>query len=418
MDWVFFATTLSLVPYFTSRAVVPLFVTVAVARLGSQWSVLAGLSGIDLVDKVPSWATSDWALAVLAIVALLEVVVRKSPSLRELVSLGDAEAKALVVTGLCVALAVGAPAAVAMAAPTAVQMAGFGGAVSWTTVWALLLGAVTWLLASVRRRFYGFLSEIDDDDDLGLQSLLSWAEDGIGFVGVVVALVLPVVALAVAGLTIAGLYVLHLWLRHREESQRVACGSCGHDMVPCGLFCPACGAASTQPCAVGFLGTLRAKPVTDRARHVDRLRAAKRCHRCGERLGQRTLDQRCGACGAPAFASSGELDGYLREVERRLPRTLSILLLLGAVPVLGLIPGIVYYRLTLISALRCYLPRSARFSGRWLSRGINVVLVCFQPLPILGAFVLPLMGFTNYRIYRRSIRRQGRTDLVATAVTP
>lgn len=407
MDWSFLVTTLALVPYFTSRVVVPLFATVAVARLGPEWDALARAAGMDLLAEAPAWSTSNAALWILGSLALLEVVSQKLPDLREILSLGDAEVKGLVVMGLCVALATGIPSASPPeTTDAALSAAGLGVGVSWVHAWALLLGGTTWFLASIRRRFYSFLSEIDEDDDLGLQRLLSWAEDGIGFIGVLVAVLLPAVALSVTALTIAGLFLLRWWFAHREEGQRVPCETCGEAMVPCGLHCPECGAGKRQPSEVGLLGTLRKEAATDLPRHVLRLRAAKRCHRCGERLRERRLDQRCARCSAPAFDSPVDIEEYLGHVEQNLPRTLLILLGVGAVPVLGLVPGIIYYRLTLISALRCYLPRSARFTGRWLARGINLMLLCFQPVPVLGALVLPLMALTNYGIYRRSIRRQ------------
>lgn len=416
MDWTFLLTTLALVPYFTSRAAVPLFATAALARLGPEWSWLGQAAGIDLLAATPDWATSNRALAVLGGLALLEVAARKLPELRELLSLGDAEVKGLVVLGLCVALAAGVSAAGSPADPAGpagagVSAAGIGEGLSWVHAWALVLGATTWFLASVRRGLYGFLAEVDEDDDLGLQGLLSWAEDGIGFLGVLFAVVLPALALAVTALTLLGLLLARWWLARREEGLRVPCETCGEAMVPCGVHCPACGGRRSEPSGVGLLGTLREEPAPDVARHVLSLRAAKRCHRCGERLRERGLDQRCAACGEPAFGSTAELEVYLGRVQEELPRTLLVLFVLGAVPVLGLVPGIVYYRLTLISALRCYLPRSARFTGRWLARGINLVLLCLQPVPVLGAFVLPLMALTNYGIYRRSLRRQGEAVL-------
>lgn len=414
MDWTFVATTLALVPYFTSRAVVPLFATAALARLGPEWSWLADTAGLDLLTHAPAWATSNRALAVLAGLAIAEVAVRKIPELREVLSLGDAEIKGLVVLGLCLALALSAPAGPGGAA-AGVSAAGIGDGLAPVHLWAVFLGATTWFLASIRRRLYGFLAEVDEDDDLGLQGLLSWAEDAIGFLGVLFAVLLPVLALAVTALTLLGLFLVRLWLARREESQRVPCEACGEAMVPCGLHCPACGARKSEPARVGVLGTLREERATDLSAHVLDLRAAKRCHRCGERLRGRSLDQRCGSCGSEAFRSPAELEEYLAHVQRNLPRTLLALFVLGAVPVLGLVPGIVYYRLTLISALRCYLPRSARFTGRWLARGINLVLLCLQPVPVLGAFVLPLMALTNYGIYRRSIRQQGEAVLGAPA---
>jgi hypothetical protein len=438
MDGNFFLATLALVPYFTSRAMIPLFASAAIARLASEWlgdgSAIARFAGIQLLDGLPAWFTSDTALVVLGIFALVEVVALKNPELREVISLGDAEAKALVVALLCLALATGAAAGSGPVTPTeaGTPMLTAGALPDWIAesgvlptagftfahLWALLVGAATWALASLRRSIYRLLREVDEDDDLGVQGLLSWLEDGIGFLGVLFAVILPSLALAVAGLTVAALWFIRRWLAHREDRWRVECAGCGASILPCALSCPECRAPVADPRQVGLLGTIRSTPVHDLDGHRLDLRAVKRCHDCGERLPERSLDQSCRVCGTPAFASQSALDDYLAHLERGLPRTLLVLLALGSVPVLGLVPGIIYYRTTLISALRCYLPRTARFTGRWTARIVNLVLICLQPVPILGAFVLPAMALTNYWIYRRSLRRQGDTVLAAQVPTP
>lgn len=416
MDANFFLATLALVPYFTSRAMIPLFATAALARLGGEWSAVAGFAGIELLDGLPAWATSDTALLVLGLFALLELLAQKSPELRELIALGDAESKALVVVLLCLALATGAAEEAAGAGP-ATLTAGLAAAPLLEGVlpsdgftplhfWAFVVGGATWFLASVRRGIYTLLREIDEDDDLGVQGFLSWLEDGIGFLGVLFAVVLPIVALVVAGLTLVTLLLIRRWLAHREDRWRIECGGCDAMILPCALRCPECDTPVREPREVGILGTIRSTPALDFDRHRLALRAVKRCHECGERLPERSLAQRCAHCGRPAFASAAELDDYLAHLEHSLPRVLGILALLGSVPVLGLVPGIIYYRTTLISSLRCYLPRAARFQGRWLARIANVILICFQPVPVLGALVLPAMALTNYWIYRRSLLRQ------------
>lgn len=424
MEANFFLATLALVPYFTSRAMIPLFATAAFARLGGEWSALAGFAGIELLEGVPGWMTSDTALLVLGLFALLEVAAQKNPELRELIAVGDAEGKALVVVLLCLALATGAAEEASTGSVTVT--AGMAGVPLLDGVlpedgftplhlWAFVVGGATWFLASVRRGIYTLLREIDEDDDLGVQGLLSWLEDGIGFLGVLFAVVLPVVALLVAGLTLVALLLIRRWLAHREDRWRVECDGCGETILPCALRCPECETPVREPREVGLLGTIRSTPVLDLDRHRLALRAVKRCHECGERLPERSVAQRCAHCGTPTFASPAELDDYLAHLESTLPRVLGILALLGSVPVLGLVPGIIYYRTTLIASLRCYLPRTARFKGRWLARIANVILICFQPVPVLGALVLPAMALTNYWIYRRSLLREADSALAAGA---
>lgn len=50
--------------------------------------------------------------------------------------------------------------------------------------------------------------------------------------------------------------------------------------------------------------------------------------------------------------------------------------------------------------------------ARWLARAVSLLLICLQPVPLLGAFSLPLMGLANFLVYRGLLRRQGRAILV------
>ncbi|HVR97876.1 MAG TPA: hypothetical protein VMW27_14755, partial [Thermoanaerobaculia bacterium] len=229
-----------------------------------------------------------------------------------------------------------------------------------------------------------------------------------GFLGVFFVVILPVVALTVTGLTLLTLYLLQKHLERREEKRKVPCDDCGTPNPLCGFFCARCGKERSHVRQVGLLGTIKETPVTDPELHRAQLQACKRCRRCGERLRQKGLDQRCQACGLPPFDNSRDLEAYIGRLQGTLPRTLLLLLVVGAVPVVGLMVGVVYYRLTLISGLRHYIPRSSLFLGRWMMRLVGVLLICLQPIPILGAFTLPALCLFNFLIYRRLLRRQGR----------
>src|SRR5690348_17152431 len=105
MELTYFLTTLGLIPYITSRAFLPLFASALIARYGAQWRPLADLGGVQLLDAVPGWAVSDTALAVLGILALLEVAANKSSHLRDLLSFTDTQIKGLAAFVFCLALA-------------------------------------------------------------------------------------------------------------------------------------------------------------------------------------------------------------------------------------------------------------------------------------------------------------------------
>ena len=405
MEPTYFLTTLGLIPYITSRAFVPLFASALIARYGRAWRPLADLAGVQLLDAVPAWAVSDPALTILGILALVEIAANKSPELRELFSFTDTQIKGLAAFVFCLALAGSVNPALGTPLPV-VQSSVLG--LFGTVLWALMIGSCTWFLARLRKGIYHFLMEVDADDDLGLQKLLSWLEDGFGFLGALFVVLLPAVALAVTGLTLLTLYLIQKYLERQEEKRKVPCEDCGTPNPLCGVFCARCGKQRSGVRQVGFLGTVNEALVTDPDLHRSQLLACKRCRRCGERLGEKGLDQRCQACGISPFESGRDLEAYIGRLEKDLPRTLLLLLGMGAIPVVGLVAGVIYYRLTLISGLRHYVPRSSRFLARWTMRIAGALLVCLQPIPLVGALSLPAMGLLNFLLYRRLLRKQGR----------
>jgi len=405
MELTYFLTTLGLIPYITSRAFLPLFASALIARYGAQWRPLADLAGVRLLDAVPGWAVSDTALTALGVLALVEVVGNKSPQVRELLSFTDSHVKGLAAFVFCLALAGPLSPALGTTLPV-VQSSALG--LSVAVLWGLMVGSGTWFLAGLRKGIYHFLWEVDEDDDLGLQKLLSWMEDAFGFLGAVFVVLLPVLALAVTGLTLLALYLIQKHLERQEEKRKVPCSDCGTPNPLCGPFCARCGKERSAVRQVGFLGTIKEALVTDPALHRSQLLACKRCRRCGERLRVKGLDQRCQACGTLPFESSRDLETYIGRLQKALPRTLLLLLGMGAIPVAGLVVGVIYYRLTLVSGLRHYVPGSSRFLARWAMRLAGLVLICLQPIPFAGALSLPTLGLLNFLVYRRLLRRQGR----------
>lgn len=406
-------TTLGLAPYFASRAFVPLFATVFVARFGYEWALVASYLEIELLDSFPPWAISDGALTILGLAALFEIVCTKSPEIREMFTVSDPVLKGFVALSVALLLAP----QVASSTVQSVQQAGFLGALSPVHVWVILVAGMTFLMASLRNGIYGFLIDLDEDDDLGLQKLLSWLEDGIGFLGVLFVVILPTVALIVAGLTLLGLFLLRKLLEHRERRQWKPCTKCETEQPPCGFVCAHCGAETSEPLQVGWMGTIRRETVTDSERHRLDLLSGKRCRRCGHRLQGKEFDVTCEPCGAIPFETEADLQAYIACIQGKLPKVLGVLLIFSALPVVGLIPGVIYYRLSLIASLRHYIPRSSRIFGRWVARVVSFLLVMSQPIPFFGAFALPLMALINFWIYRRLLVGAGSKALAGRSVS-
>ena len=398
----YYMMTLGFIPYFTSRTFVPLFSAALLIQLSEHGGKILDDPVIAVLGGAPPWMTNGWILVGLGILAIFEIIAGKSPEMRELALLVDSKTKAMAAFALSFLLA-----------PSALQEAGTQLAVhafsivqSMEYAWAVLVGAGTWFCAAMRGTIHQFLITVDPDDDLGLQGLLSWLEDGIGFAGVFFVVLVPVLSLVVLGMTVLGLWLTRTYLEKREQKSKVPCEGCGEPFAPCGPRCPSCGHERSLVRSVGTLGVVRETLATDPAKHVQELRAQKRCPNCGERLSERRLDQSCSACHTAPFADRRELDAYLAEIRAQLPKVLLWLLAIGLVPLIGLVVGVVYYRLSIIASLRCYIPRGTGILARWGVRLINLVILCFQPVPILGMFTLPLMCLTNYVVYRSLLEKQ------------
>lgn len=406
MDLSYYLTSLGVIPIFAFRAFVPLFATALVARFGMEWAPLAGLAGIELLSGLPDWASDDTTLLVLGGMSALEVLLTKVPETRDLITYTETQRKAIAAFLVCFLMVQGDPRELLDHLRKEGLSTDYAWGQSFAYSWSFAIGSCVWLASTLRRSVHRLLMELDEDDAIGLQRLISWMEDGIGFAGVLVVLVFPLLSLLLAGMALLGLWSVRRYLEAREEQQKAPCGSCGTRNHLSAIRCSGCGVSLPQPHRVGILGVARLGVVADIDAHRLALVANKRCPSCAERLKEKRLDQRCPACGAAPFPDEAARGAYLAGLRARLPRTLAICLGLGAIPLLGLVPGILYYRLSLIASLRYYIPRTVGMLTRWLVRILNLFLLALQPVPLLGAVTLPLMCAMNFAVYGAAFARQ------------
>lgn len=374
-------------PLFASRPFLAAFGVAAFARW-TEW-----IHG-------PEWFTHDVTLWVLGILGALEILARKDVDIRNFLEEFDQVVKAAV--AVMVNLVLLDPESLALLETmTASLVPGF----AW--IWASVVGSLTWILAIFRKATLRVLEEIDEDDTLGIQGVISWLEDLGVAGGVVLVVILPLVALAVFGLTLLGLYLFRRAMERREERSKIPCSHCKQPTHPSAFSCPSCGGANPKPVQVGWFGEPRVQPVTDPAEHRIRLISRRRCPVCVTKLTQRTIRQACPACGTETFDSAAAVNDYLAALQARLPKTALICFGLGFIPVLGIIPGVIYYRLSLLSGLRAYVPRSTGCLARWGVRLLNLVLIALQWIPGFGAVMLPAMCASNFYIYRSVVAREG-----------
>ncbi len=408
-----YALTLGSVPFFASRLFLTSFLLALFARLAQDGHLdfldRLGPLDVDLAFDLPAWMTHPTTLYVLAVLAVLESLKDKHGGIRSFFELIDAPAKsfgsAVVNSGVRVKAGAGGGAAAGL------YTAGFGPEL----LWAVVPAALVWLFASMRQRVYEFLDELDPEDDLGVQGLLSWAEDGWVAVGVLMLVVFPAIALVIAALTALGLIFVNWRLKVREESLKIPCPACDSSNHPSALRCGSCKRDLPDVRRIGFWGQPQSNVVTDAAEHRLRLLAKKRCPECAAPLPDKSVRQTCNGCGEETFASARLAEQYVLRLNRRLPRTLLLATLMSAVPFLGIVPGIVYYRLSLLAGLRDYIPRGRNLLVRWFLRIVSLLLLGFQWLPLFGALSLPAMCLLNFLVYRNAFRSECESKLAPQA---
>lgn len=390
-----FLQGLGSVGVFASRAFLPAFVTALLLRFGphAPWLAHAGL--IPQVRDVPTWFTSDAALVVLGLLAALELVAERVPEAQMVLDQVHDSLKVgmAVLTYLGVLSATDRTVVAPMVHPA--------GLADYLPVVAV--GAGVYLASRVRGAVLGPLAEADEDDDLGLQGLLRWVEDLWGGLGPVALIVFPLLALAAFGLAVLVLVLVERAVESRRERTKVVCPGCGEWIHASAPACPHCRAPVKEPRDVGLLGQAKAGPA-DLRRLPFQLVAVKRCPACATRLGERAVRQTCRSCGHRLMDDPSFARDYIAFVDRRVPLTCAGVFLLGLIPVLGVIPGVIYYRLALVAPFRRYIPPGRGFVLRWGVRLVILVLVAFQWVPVAGGFAVPAMALFSYGAYRRAYR--------------
>lgn len=380
--------------FFTSRAFLPAFMGAVALRWGQQWSWLADTGFAAAVGDAPHWFTSDVTIGALGVLALLELLADKSPDAKAVLLEIDGYVKPAM-AGLTTLGILGAT-DVAFVEETLKR----GDLVSLDSAFALAVAVGTWWLATLRASLLAMFVDADADDDAGVQGLMSWAEDVWAALGPWLLILYPLVMLGLLAMVSGLLWVARKRADAREEQSRVPCGSCGEPTYVCALACAQCGTEVPAPRDVSWLGRSLEAPAPDRADHPHRLAEKHRCPRCAARLDQRDPRQACPACAHPMFTDAAFRDAYVARVGARLPRVLAISFLFSLVPVLGLIPGVIYSRLQLVAPFRRHMPRGRTFVLRWIIRVIFLLLILGQLVPGVGGFAVPIMALISHQAYR------------------
>lgn len=387
---------------FASRAFIPAFITAMMMRFTPEYIAWVSDDMAKVAGEAPSWFTSDASLIVFGILAVLEVVATKSPDVRAAFREIDPYIKPLV--AIVTYMGVVATHDVSFI-EQATQQAGWS-----DTFPALMVGVGTYWLGTLRGGLLGLFIDADEDDDVGVQGLFSWAEDIWGSFGIILLLVFPVVMLVLLAIVAGILVLIQRRAQAKEERSKIDCSNCGEKIYGASVQCFSCKKPNEPPRGVSFMGRSLDVPTPDIASHPYRLVEKKRCPVCATRFENRKVHQACGACGHELFKDPGFVQAYLARSDARLPVVLVVSGLFSLVPVIGLIPGIIYYRMTLIAPLRRYIPRTRTMLLRWGIRILFFFLIMFQWVPVAGGLVVPIMALVNYTAYRSTFRAMLDTD--------
>ncbi|MCC5830963.1 MAG: DUF4126 family protein [Phycisphaeraceae bacterium] len=381
---------------FASRVFVPMFAAALIMRYGPEIGLIddIGLLAGVTAEQPPTWFTHDITLTVLGILALAEILAHKSDAARELLTFVDHYGKpiaaALTLLGILSVSEAGFVESV-------VQQAGLG-----DYILPFLVAGATFVVARAHNVVLGSFIEMDDSDDSGLLGMLSWAEDIWSLFGIFFFILYPLVMVFLIGLVV-GLILLLRWRAHvREEKSRIPCVSCGESIYRSAIQCPKCGEANPSVRRVNWLGVATEFPAPAPERQTLDLVSKKRCGRCATRLTQRRPDLSCSACGTRPFAERDFISRYDAHVSGKLGQTLVICGALSTIPIFGLIPGVICYRMTLVAPYRRYVPRTRALFLKLLVSIVFFFLILLQLIPGAGIFMVPLMALLSYSVHRRT----------------
>lgn len=390
---------------FSSRAFVTAFAVAAMLRWGPQVGWINSMGLLAAIKDVPTWFTKDTTLVILGLLAALEIAATKSPDARALLNEVDGYIKSAMafVTYLAVSGVISANDAsilkqITAALPMPVQ-AGVGEIFDF--MFAAATGIGVWFAASARARLLGVFIDADPDDDSMVQGLFSWAEDLFSIFGTVLLILYPPFMLVVTGLVMGTLWLMEWRARRREEKSRIACPSCNEPMYRAAVRCANCQTENPEVHDINWLGQSKLEELTPNpANHPHRLAQKQRCPNCAARLKPRRPRQACEPCGHELFADPAQSDRYLAVLDARVPEVLLISTMLSLIPVVGLIPGIIYYRVRLVSPVSRYTSMTRSIMTRWGIRLLFFVLIWVQVMPGIGAVVVPFMALISYTSYR------------------
>ena len=406
--------SLGSIGFFTARAFLTAFVTAVLLRYAQEYPTGWLAQHFAAVQGAPTWFTHDGTILVLGVLAVFEVAATKYAQARQIMDQVDTYLKPTVavlvqlgvLTTLDTSFIDSATGSSAEPAAPAVTIGSY--------VLIPLVAVAVWYLAGKRRDVLEVLVNADPDDDLRIQRLIFWAEDIWVIAGLCFFVVFPIAMLVLIGVVLGTMWLIQKYLAHREKKTKVSCTDCGEKMYPTAIACGHCLAAAVQPRTIGWLGP-KDTPAGDLDKHRLRLVEKKRCPVCATRLTESCVRQTCATCGHELMSDREFANAYIGHVTGRYPVVFAVCLLLSAIPLIGLIPGVIMYRMTLVAPFRQYMLPGRRLRLKLIVGLAFFALAIFQVIPLVGIIVVPLLATVNFLVHRTAYKRSALMPVPAVA---
>ncbi len=300
----------------SSRGFLPAFITAVSLRYGSEFPFLRNIDLLKSIGDEPTWFTHGGTICFLGVMSLLEIAADKIPEAREALSEIDGYSKTI----LSVLLYLGVLSSLDIDfIRENIEQAGL-----FDTAAIFLIAGGTYSAAKMRNNLLEHLRSADEDDDLGLQSIISWSEDLWAALGIFALLLFPVLMIILNGIALTLLFSAQKYAQYREERSKAECEECHESVYRSAMACPKCGSKRGQPARIGALGQSKDEPEEDLEAHPYRLVTKKRCPVCATRFTEREVKQKCDACGHELMADQQFARDYLHRIRTRLPTVLGI----------------------------------------------------------------------------------------------
>ncbi|ETX02782.1 MAG: hypothetical protein ETSY2_34795 [Candidatus Entotheonella gemina] len=97
---------------------------------------------------------------------------------------------------------------------------------------------------------------------------------------------------------------------------------------------------------------------------------------------------------------------YIHYITQQLPKVLIVTFGLSLIPIIGLIIGLIYSRLSIIAPFQQYIPIRQKLISRWMLKILFFFLITIHFVPLIGGFVAPIISYINFYTFKSLFLKQ------------